>query len=368
MTTTIPKILNSRKNDIYLFFSDEAIEELPHNHERFWERHPLIKCLNNSKQVEDLLHQMIMDFMGPKPYAIVAKMSFWSRQDFQLVKVIRNHPFLMGIPLIGIIDQEDTNLKLAALKTGIDDCYAAPVKWPELKARIDFLHAYKSHMEELGFHDERHHFNLRLPFLKRAFDIFIASILLLTLSPLFLIIALMIKIESRGPVFYSSKRAGMGFQLFSFYKFRSMYTDAEHNLINLSHMNQYTQQNENGAGTFIKINNDPRVTRVGKIIRKTSLDELPQLFNVLKGDMSIVGNRPLPLYEAQLLTRDEWSRRFLAPAGITGLWQVSKRGKNEMSADERIQLDVDYAYHHSFWNDIKIMAKTIPAMIQEENV
>ncbi len=115
--------------------------------------------------------------------------------------------------------------------------------------------------------------------------------------------------------------------------------------------------------------NDPRITKVGRILRNTSIDELPQFINVLKGDMSIVGNRPLPLYEAELLTSDQWAKRFLAPAGITGLWQVTKRGgANVMSADERKQLDIEYAENYSFWYDIKILLKTIPAMLQHENV
>ena len=122
------------------------------------------------------------------------------------------------------------------------------------------------------------------------------------------------------------------------------------------------------AGTFVKFKDDPRVTGVGKIIRNTSIDELPQLINVLKGDMSIVGNRPLPLYEAEQLTSDEWGERFLAPAGITGLWQVEKRGGGSMSEDERKGLDNKYAQNFSFWNDIQLILRTIPALFQKENV
>jgi lipopolysaccharide/colanic/teichoic acid biosynthesis glycosyltransferase len=125
---------------------------------------------------------------------------------------------------------------------------------------------------------------------------------------------------------------------------------------------------------FVKIKDDPRITRVGKFIRNTSIDELPQLINVLKGDMSIVGNRPLPVYEAELLTEDALSKRFLAPAGITGLWQVELRGKGGvMSEDERKRLDNEYADHfkdgnYSFWYDLKLILRTIPAMFQKDSV
>ncbi len=247
----------------------------------------------------------------------------------------------------------------------------------------------------------------KIPVAKRVFDILVAGAALFFLLPVLLIVIVAIKLESKGPFWYKSKRVGTGYRVFDFYKLRSMYTDADQRIKELAHLNQYAieaQENnkkkeksgtsvsgdnvtliykdgsemseedylelkrQQAAGTFVKFKNDPRITKVGNFIRNTSIDELPQLFNVLKGDMSIVGNRPLPLYEAEQLTSDDWGERFLAPAGITGLWQVEKRGKGEMSEDERKALDNKYAKNFSFWNDIRLILKTIPALFQKENV
>lgn len=201
--------------------------------------------------------------------------------------------------------------------------------------------------------------------LKRTFDIVVASSLLIVASPFLSLIAIIIKLESKGPIFYAARRAGKNYRVFKFYKFRTMIADADKKLQQLQHLNQY----KGGSGpVFYKVSNDPRITRFGAFLRNTSLDELPQLFNVLKGDMSLVGNRPLPLYEASTLTTDEWAQRFLAPAGITGLWQISKRGKKDMSVEERIALDIDYSKLHSFTYDMWIMANTPKALIQKDNV
>jgi lipopolysaccharide/colanic/teichoic acid biosynthesis glycosyltransferase len=245
----------------------------------------------------------------------------------------------------------------------------------------------------------------KIPIWKRIFDILFSSTILLILLPIFLFIALFIRLESRGKVYYTSPRVGTGYKVFGFLKFRSMYTNADKKVDELMKKNQYGKQDEAVQNTdiiletievgplllsddgyvaeskvqkqksdkrenaFFKMANDPRITKVGRILRNTSVDELPQLINVLKGDMSIVGNRPLPLYEAEMLTTDQWSKRFLAPAGMTGLWQVTKRGgANKMSADDRKQLDIEYAENFSFLFDLKILFKTIPAMLQHENV
>lgn len=203
---------------------------------------------------------------------------------------------------------------------------------------------------------------------KRAFDICVSGGLLLALSPVFLAIAAAIRLESKGSVFYVAPRAGKRYQIFKFYKFRTMVADADKRVNDLAHLNQYDKDDANGGPVFFKLSNDPRVTRIGAFLRNTSLDEIPQLINVLKGDMSLVGNRPLPLYEAATLTTDKYAERFIAPAGITGLWQVKKRGKKDMSVDERIGLDIDYAKKNSFFYDMRILANTPGALIQKENV
>ena len=203
-------------------------------------------------------------------------------------------------------------------------------------------------------------------YLKRLFDILVSAMLLIVLSPVFLLIILAIKLESKGPIFYIAKRAGRGYKIFNFYKFRTMFVGADQKIFDFSHLNQYSSKDIQGP-VFVKINNDPRVTKVGAFLRNSSLDELPQLVNVLKGDMSLVGNRPLPLYEAASLTTDEWAKRFMAPAGITGLWQIKKRGKEAMSVEERISLDINYADKNNFLYDLWIMANTPTALIQKTN-
>lgn len=243
---------------------------------------------------------------------------------------------------------------------------------------------------------------------KRASDALIAGGLLLLASPVFLAITVALKLENpTAPVFYSASRVGRNYRIFPFFKFRSMRPGADKMLAQIQHLNQYQpvemaapvvenriktsdfEQKEGflisddgweaeseilqkqAAATekpFVKVANDPRITRVGKFIRNTSLDELPQLLNVLRGDMSLVGNRPLPLYEAEQLTEDGAVARFLAPAGITGLWQVTERGKKGMSADSRKRLDAAYVERMSPWLDLWILAKTPLAALQKVDV
>lgn len=320
--------------------------------------------------------------VNPKtlPFAIICELSYLEADNFKLLKHIQNNNFLKHIPFIVVSKNHNYSelypkerkkiITSLRKKKGIDDFYLLPVSWDDLKNRIEFLHQFKL-LKDLSLQgkldlSEEAPFSSRIPLDKRIFDIMVASLALLVFSPIMLLVAFLVKLESKGPVFYNSKRVGTGYQIFSFHKFRSMRQGADAELKKLKHLNQYSANGKTQA--FVKINNDPRVTRIGKFIRKTSLDELPQLLNVLKGEMSIVGNRPLPLYEAEKLTKDVWAKRFLAPAGITGLWQVTKRGKQDMSPEERMELDNTYADRSSLWFDLTIILKTIPAMIQTESV
>ena len=312
------------------------------------------------------------------------------------------------------------------MKYGINDTIVNGASVTELNKKIQFI----SDRENILFDDEapKHKIlKFQIPVWKRLFDIIFAVLAIIVLSPVFIITAIAIKLESKGPVLFKSKRVGTNYTIFDFLKFRSMYIDAEDRLKELSKdHNQYAEHHEEEDGehktvtaplgaqaeqdmidtgmesmmmigdeeimlvgddfvmaesdfnkkkkedienAFVKIENDPRITKVGRFIRKYSIDELPQLFNILKGDMSVVGNRPLPLYEAEKLTADTSIDRFMAPAGLTGLWQVEERGKGgAMSAEERKQLDITYGQTYSFMLDMKIIFRTLTAFVQKENV
>ena len=309
-------------------------------------------------------------------------------------------------------------------KCGINDTIALNASVTELNKKIQFI----ADREGMLFDDQQPRYRMlrfKIPVWKRLFDIFFSALGIIILSPVFIITAIAIRLESKGPVIYKSKRVGTNYTIFDFLKFRSMYVDADQRLKEVAKEegNQYAEKTEEEQkvitaplgeeaemmmmnmgmesdmmisddevmlvgddfvvaesdfnkekqeeieNAFVKIENDPRVTKVGKFIRKTSIDELPQLFNILKGDMSIVGNRPLPLYEAEKLTADASIDRFMAPAGLTGLWQVEERGKGGMmSAEERKQLDITYGRTYSFKLDMQIIFRTLTGFMQKENV
>ncbi len=297
------------------------------------------------------------------PFAVIANYKLLAKNDFAFLRAFRNNILCVNIPIIAVADDKSV-VEAKAIKLGIDDCYQENADLRDVVERIEFLHRHKSQMADIRA-EESELVDVYISPFKRILDIAIALTCITLLSPVLLMTAILIRIESRGSIIYRSKRTGTGYEVFDFFKFRSMYADADKRVDELKKtMNQYSDKD----AVFVKFKNDPRITRVGKFIRKTSIDELPQLFNVLRGDMSIVGNRPLPLYEAERLTTEDMAYRFMAPAGITGLWQVTKRGGNEMSTEERIKLDVTYAKKNSFWYDLKILFKTPFAIIQKENV
>ncbi|MED1047401.1 sugar transferase [Bacillus mycoides] len=187
-------------------------------------------------------------------------------------------------------------------------------------------------------------------FMKRLMDIVGALCGLILLSPIFLIIALLIKLEDpNGPIFFKQNRVGKNEKEFEMYKFRSMITDAEEKLKDLLQHNEV-------SGAMFKMKDDPRVTKIGKFIRKTSIDELPQLLNVLKGEMSLVGPRPPLTREVKEYTSYDKQRLLVTP-GCTGLWQVTER--NSVGFKEMVELDLTYIQHRSLWFDVKLMFKTV---------
>src|SRR5437588_6370560 len=190
--------------------------------------------------------------------------------------------------------------------------------------------------------------------LKRAFDMVGATLLVLVLAPVLGLIALAVKLTSRGPVIYRSLRPGIGGKPFACFKFRTMYENADQLQEELEERNEH-------SGALFKLRSDPRVTRAGRFLRRWSLDELPQLFNVLRGEMSLVGPRPLPQRDYELL--ESWHRkRYLVLPGMTGLWQVS--GRSELDFDELVRLDFLYLERWSIFLDLSILLKTVPAVIR----
>jgi len=318
------------------------------------------ELLRSLQQEKDMLPEVIL---------CEARFDFASIRNFS--QFLRKHAVLNAIPFIldgsGLNEME---LELYKKNTRPDEIiFLHNCDDKELSIKIQFLRKMKSAVGNTPAPriEESPRKGLTLGLLtKRAFDILVSSIALLLLSPLFFLVALAIRLESRGPIFYIAKRAGKGYRIFNFYKFRTMHQDADKQMAQLTHLNQYNA--EDLGPVFFKINNDPRITRIGSFLRNTSLDELPQLFNVFLGHMSLVGNRPLPLYEAATLTTDDYAARFMAPAGITGLWKVNKRGNKDMSVEERISIDIDYASKCNFATDLWIIANTPSALLQRENV
>jgi lipopolysaccharide/colanic/teichoic acid biosynthesis glycosyltransferase len=354
-----------------------------------------------------------------QPDAIICDYHLTGQNGLHLFDWIRERSVYNATPFILLVKDFSADIFKSAFTKNVDDFYVTSDALPDdFINRVKFLCSFRK-KDSSSKTVERIAVAYSMPLSKRIFDIAVASSVLLLVSPLLLLVILAIRLESKGKVYYIAKRVGR--KTFDFYKLRSMRTGSDDLLKKLAkEKNQYNKTNiqedsiinkacprcsqlpegetcsaimyidtheicdywynvqkkesAKSNSTFVKIVDDPRITRVGKFIRNTSIDELPQLINVIKGDMSIVGNRPLPVYEAELLTVDTLSKRFLAPAGITGLWQVELRGKGGvMSEDERKRLDNEYADHFegnkfSFWYDVKLILRTIPALLQKGSV
>jgi exopolysaccharide biosynthesis polyprenyl glycosylphosphotransferase len=190
---------------------------------------------------------------------------------------------------------------------------------------------------------------------KRLLDFIVSSILLILLAPMFLVVAILVKFDSPGPGFFVQERVGLNKRRFRMYKFRTMVANAEEQQAQIENLNE-------ADGPVFKIKNDPRLTRLGKFLRKASIDELPQLLNVLKNDMSLVGPRPLDVRDYNGLDEDWLRRRFSVRPGITCLWQIN--GRSSVSFQEWMKWDLHYIDHWSFWLDVKVIAKTIPAVLK----
>lgn len=336
------------------------------------------------------------------------------------------HKNCKNIYIILLTSKMEEEERKAYQSCGINDTLDITASVTELNKKVQFISERESFLFDSKISKQKI-LKFKIPTWKRLFDIVTSTLAIIVFSPVLIITAIAIKIEDpKGPILYKSKRVGTNYSIFDFLKFRSMYNDADKRLKELSKSNnQYAQktvpeepkttttaplgaeaeemmmnlglesemmisddevmlvgddfvvsetdfnkQKEDEINNaFVKIENDPRITKVGRFIRKTSIDELPQLFNILKGDMSVVGNRPLPLYEAEKLTADTSIDRFMAPAGLTGLWQVEERGKGgNMSAEERKQLDILYGQTYNFKLDMKIIWRTLFAFMQDENV
>ncbi|MBN2013126.1 sugar transferase [candidate division KSB1 bacterium] len=382
----------SKKKILYISNGDES-------------QHSLKKSMESEFEVilvDNGLKGLTWVDQGNTPDTILCDVYVPGTHGFHILKIVRNTIQTRDVPFIMLSKTNSPEDRKRAVKEGANDFFVFPYDPEKIILRAKTLIALAE--KKASPEQEPDFVSYKMPLAKRIFDILVSSLAILFLSPILFLLAILIKLESRGPVFYKSKRAGSGYEIFTLYKFRTMFINADEKLAELMHLNVYAhkevpvvvsqdareisdddsallyddggkiaettylQERHSSDNTFFKLAHDPRITPLGRFLRKTSLDEIPQLFNVLKGEMSLVGNRPLPLYEAEKLTTDNWSERFLAPAGLTGLWQVTKRGKMEMSEQERIDLDNQYAKNCTFWGDIKIILKTFPAVLHHEDV
>jgi lipopolysaccharide/colanic/teichoic acid biosynthesis glycosyltransferase len=355
-----------------------------------------IKIIDNAEDCLSLLRNTY------PPDAIVINRNMGG---LKFLETVRQESWTQTLPVIITSDQITPGLiKEVSEKKG-DDLFPSDFSKGDLVTRIEYF--IKRGQYSANQQAKIKILKVKIPFWKRFIDIVSTGSALFLLSPILAIISVLIKLDSKGPVVYKSRRVGAGYRVFEIYKFRTMRTNADQMIKNMGSLNMYTKQiaekKTNGlcgechlSGScqqqlfldgevvcektyliekkqkvaFMKFQNDPRITNLGVFLRNSSIDELPQLFNIFMGDMSLIGNRPLPLYEAEKLTTDKYIERFAGPGGLTGLWQVTKRGKGkkDMTEEERIELDIEYARNFSFKYDMKIFFMTFPALFQSENV
>lgn len=323
----------------------------------------------------------------------------------KFLETVRTESWTRTLPVIITSDQISQGLLKEVLEKKGDDLFPKDFSKGDLITRLEYF--IKRRHYQATKQAKSNILAVKIPFWKRSIDIFSTGLALLLLSPILAIVSILIKLDSKGPVVYKSRRVGAGYKIFEIYKFRTMRTDADQLIKNMGDLNMYTKETSDKKieglcddcllkgvcqqqlffdgkvvcektylvekkekVAFMKFQNDPRITKFGGFLRNSSIDELPQLFNIFMGDMSLIGNRPLPLYEAEKLTTDKYIERFAGPGGLTGLWQVTKRGKGkkEMTEEERIELDIEYARNFSFKYDMKIFFMTFPALLQSENV
>jgi exopolysaccharide biosynthesis polyprenyl glycosylphosphotransferase len=309
--------------------------------------------VGSGSHIEAVAHAL-RDSSEIDPFGYVARNSFTANglQDFRSLELLERH--FDAVDEVLITDPEFPQDEAVEL---VDRCHrhgvrvrVAPSTMEILMDRVEFIPGQALPL-----------FELKPPVfegidfaVKRSFDLIGATLLLVLLAPFMTPIALAIRLTSRGPVFYRSLRPGIGARPFRCLKFRTMVHGAEHLQEELEHRNEL-------GGALFKIRQDPRVTRVGRFLRRWSLDELPQLFNVLRGQMSLVGPRPLPQRDYDRL--EDWHRkRYLVLPGMTGLWQVS--GRSELDFDELVRLDFLYLERWSVFLDLSIMLKTVPAVVR----
>jgi len=317
--------------------------------------------------IENVKAELIRNVQENKnmlPEVIICEAGFDFAEIRSFCQFLKAHSALATIPfLIDASGLSEHELKLCRKNARPDDIlFLNNCTDADLSAKVRFLTRIKATVANTVPPRIEEHFpkHQHIGFIfKRMFDILVSSIAILILSPVFLLIALAIRLESRGSIFYISKRAGRGYRIFNFYKFRTMQQGADQKMSELTHLNQYRPE---GVGpVFFKINNDPRITKLGSILRNTSLDELPQLWNVLKGDMSLVGPRPLVADEDRMV--DEWARgRLELTPGITGLWQVL--GRTSIPFEEMVRLDYLYVTNWSLWGDIRLILRTLPVVLR----